>query len=244
MGLFTGFGALLSGFGLLLHPRLRAWVFLPILINLVVFALLAWLSLEWLTTQIQAVVNWLPEWLSFLSWFMWALATLMMVLIFGVTFTTLTLLVGAPFYVVLTQRAMAVVSDEPLPETQGGAAGLTLEVAKAMLRELRKILRILPRLLLALIVSLIPVINVIAPFVWLYVNCWIFAFQFSDYPVDARARPLRDTREWMRKHRGASLGFGFGIGLCAGVPLLNIVAFPAAIIGACQLVESSRNIQR
>jgi CysZ protein len=242
MGVFTGLSALLSGFGLLFHPRLRAWVFLPILINLVVFALLAWLSVEWLTTQIQAVVNLLPGWLSFLSWLMWALATLMMVLIFGVTFTTLTLLVGAPFYVVLTQRAMAVVSDEPLPETQSGAAGLTLEVAKAMLRELRKILRILPRLVLALIVSLIPVLNVISPFVWLYINSWIFAFQFLDYPLDARARPLSDTRAWMRNHRGASLGIGFGIGLCAGVPLLNVIAFPAAIIGACQLVESSREL--
>jgi CysZ protein len=242
MGVFTGLSALLSGFGLLFHPRLRAWVFLPILINLVVFALLAWLSVEWLTTQIQAVVNLLPGWLSFLSWLMWALATLMMVLIFGVTFTTLTLLVGAPFYVVLTQRAMAVVSDEPLPETQSGAAGLTLEVAKAMLRELRKILRILPRLLLALIVNLIPVLNVISPFVWLYINSWIFAFQFSDYPIDARSRPLNDTRAWMRRHRGTSLGFGFGIGLCAGVPLLNVIAFPAAIIGACQLVESNRKL--
>jgi len=242
MGVFTGLSALLSGFGLLLHPRLRAWVFLPILINLVVFVLLAWLSVEWLTNQIQAVVNWLPDWLSFLSWLMWGLATLMMVLIFGVTFTTITLLVGAPFYVVLTQRAMAVASDEPLPESRSGAAGFTLEVAKAILRELRKILRILPRLVLALIVSLIPVVNAIAPFVWLYVNSWIFAFQFLDYPVDARARPLSDTRAWMRRHRGTSLGFGFGVGLCAGVPLLNIVAFPAAIIGACQLVETNRKL--
>jgi len=242
MGFFTGFGALLSGFGLLFHPRLRAWVFLPILINLVVFVLLAWLSVEWLTNQIQAVVNWLPDWLSFLSWLMWGLATLMMVLIFGVTFTTITLLVGAPFYVVLTQRAMAVASDEPLPESRSGAAGFTLEVAKAILRELRKILRILPRLVLALIVSLIPVVNAIAPFVWLYVNSWIFAFQFLDYPVDARTRSLSDTRAWMRRHRGASLGLGFGIGLCAGVPLLNVIAFPAAIIGACQLVETNREL--
>jgi len=242
MGVFTGLSALLSGFGLLLHPRLRAWVFLPILINLVVFVLLAWLSVEWLTNQIQAVVNWLPDWLSFLSWLMWGLATLMMVLIFGVTFTTITLLVGAPFYVVLTQRAMAVASDEPLPESRSGAAGFTLEVAKAILRELRKILRILPRLVLALIVSLIPVVNAIAPFVWLYVNSWIFAFQFLDYPVDARTRSLSDTRAWMRRHRGASLGLGFGIGLCAGVPLLNVIAFPAAIIGACQLVETNREL--
>ena len=242
MGIFTGFGALLSGFGLLFHPRLCAWVFLPVLINLVVFALLAWFSVAWLTEQIEAIVGWLPGWLSFLSWLMWGLATLTMVLIFGVTFTTLTLLVGAPFYVVLTHRAMAVVSDEPLPASQGGAAELTLEGSKAVWRECRKILRIIPRLLFALFVSLIPVLNVISPFVWLYINSWIFAFQFSDYPVDARARPLSDTRDWMRRHRGASLGFGFGVGLCAGVPLLNIVAFPAAIIGACHLVETNREL--
>lgn len=172
---------------------------------------------------------------------MWVLAVLMMALVFGVSFTTLTLLIGAPFYVVLARRAMMLVSVEPFPSADTGITALVQETVSAVLRELSKIRRFIPWVLLALVISVIPVINVLAPIVWLLVNSWIFAFQFVDYPIDARQRPITETGEWLAEHRAAALGVGVGVALCASVPFLNVVAFPAAIIGACQLVESSRS---
>ena len=241
VGFGDGASALINGFRQLSHPALRAWVIWPILINLAVFAGLAWLLTGWLTGSIQDVMDGLPEWLNFLRWIMWVLAVLMMALVFGVSFTTLTLLIGAPFYVVLTRRAMMLVSVEPFPSADTGLTALVQETVSAVLRELSKIRRFIPWLLLALVVSVIPVINVLAPIVWLLVNSWIFAFQFVDYPIDARQRPITETREWLAEHRAAALGVGAGVALCASVPFLNVVAFPAAIIGACQLVEASRS---
>ncbi len=241
LGFGDGAGALIDGFRHLSNPALRAWVIWPILINLAVFAGLAWLLTGWLTGSIQGVMEDLPEWLNFLRWIMWVLAVLMMALVFGVSFTTLTLLIGAPFYVVLTRRAMMLVSVEPFPSADTGITALVQETVSAVLRELSKIRRFIPWVLLALVISVIPVINVLAPIVWLLVNSWIFAFQFVDYPIDARQRPITETREWLAEHRAAALGVGVGVALCASVPFLNVVAFPAAIIGACQLVESSRS---
>ena len=241
VGFGDGAGALIDGFRLLSHPALRAWVIWPILINLAVFAGLAWLLTGWLTGIIQGVMDGLPEWLNFLRWIMWVLAVLMMALVFGVSFTTLTLLIGAPFYVVLTRRAMTLVSVEPFPSANTSSTAIVEETASAVLRELSKIRRFIPWVLLALVISFIPVINVSAPIVWLLVNSWIFAFQFVDYPIDARQRPITETREWLAEHRAAALGVGAGVALCASVPFLNVVAFPAAIIGACQLVEASRS---
>ena len=241
LGFGDGAGALIDGFRHLSNPALRAWVIWPILINLAVFAGLAWLLTGWLTGSIQGVMEDLPEWLNFLRWIMWVLAVLMMALVFGVSFTTLTLLIGAPFYVVLTRRAMMLVSVEPFPSANTGITALVQETVSAVLRELSKIRRFVPWVLLALVISVIPVINVLAPIVWLLVNSWIFAFQFVDYPIDARQRPITETREWLAEHRAAALGVGVGVALCASVPFLNVVAFPAAIIGACQLVESSRS---
>ena len=241
VGFDDGAGALIDGFRHLSHPARRAWVIWPILINLAVFAGLAWLLTGWLTGSIQGVMDGLPEWLDFLRWIMWVLAVLMMALVFGVSFTILTLLIGAPFYVVLTRRAMMLVSVEPFPSADTGLTALVQETVSAVLRELSKIRRFIPWLLLALVVSVIPVINVLAPIVWLLVNSWIFAFQFVDYPIDARQRPITETREWLAEHRAAALGVGAGVALCASVPFLNVVAFPAAIIGACQLVEASRS---
>ena len=162
-------------------------------------------------------------------------------LVFGVSFTTLTLLIGAPFYVELTRRAMTLVSVEPFPSANTSFTAIVQETASAVLRELSKIRRLIPWVLLALVISFIPVINVSAPIVWLLVNSWIFAFQFVDYPIDARQRPITETREWLAEHRAAAFGVGAGVALCASVPFLNVVAFPAAIIGACHLVESSRS---
>ena len=241
VGFGDGAGALIDGFRHLSNPALRAWVIWPILINLAVFAGLAWLLTGWLTGSIQGVMDGLPEWLNFLRWIMWVLAVLMMALVFGVSFTTLTLLIGAPFYVVLARRAMMLVSVEPFPSADTGITALVQETVSAVLRELSKIRRFIPWVLLALVISVIPVINVLAPIVWLLVNSWIFAFQFVDYPIDARQRPITETGEWLAEHRAAALGVGVGVALCASVPFLNVVAFPAAIIGACQLVESSRS---
>ena len=241
VGFGDGAGALIDGFRLLSHPALRAWVIWPILINLAVFAGLAWLLTGWLTGSIQGVMDGLPEWLNFLRWIMWVLAVLMMALVFGVSFTTLTLLIGAPFYVVLTHRAMMLVSVEPFPSENTSFIAILQETISAVLRELSKIRQFIPWVLLALIISVIPVINLLAPIVWLLVNSWIFAFQFVDYPIDARQRPITETREWLAEHRAAAFGVGAGVALCASVPFLNVVAFPAAIIGACQLVESSRS---
>ena len=241
VGFGDGASALINGFRHLYHPALRAWVILPILINLAVFAGLAWLLIGWLTGSIQGVMDGLPEWLNFLRWIMWVLAVLMMALVFGVSFTTLTLLIGAPFYVVLTRRAMTLVSVEPFPSANTSSTAIVEETASAVLRELSKIRRFIPWVLLALVISFIPVINISAPIVWLLVNSWIFAFQFVDYPIDARQRPITETREWLAEHRAAALGVGAGVALCASVPFLNVVAFPAAIIGACQLVEASRS---
>ena len=241
VGFGDGASALINGFRHLSHPALRAWVIWPILINLAVFAGLAWLLIGWLTGSIQGVMDGLPEWLDFLRWIMWVLAVLMMALVFGVSFTTLTLLIGAPFYVVLTRRAMTLVSVEPFPSANTSSTAIVEETASAVLRELSKIRRFIPWVLLALVISFIPVINVSAPIIWLLVNSWIFAFQFVDYPIDARQRPITETREWLAEHRAAALGVGAGVALCASVPFLNVVAFPAAIIGACQLVEASRS---
>lgn len=241
VGFGDGASALINGFRHLYHPALRAWVIWPILINLAVFAGLAWLLIGWLTGSIQGVMDGLPEWLNFLRWIMWVLAVLMMALVFGVSFTTLTLLIGAPFYVVLTRRAMTLVSVEPFPSANTSSTAIVEETASAVLRELSKIRRFIPWALLALVISFIPVINISAPIVWLLVNSWIFAFQFVDYPIDARQRPITETREWLAEHRAAALGVGAGVALCASVPFLNVVAFPAAIIGACQLVEASRS---
>ena len=190
VGFGDGAGALFDGFRHLSHPALRAWVVWPILINLAVFAGLAWLLTGWLAGSIQDVMDGLPEWLNFLRLIMWVLAVLMMALVFGVSFTTLTLLIGAPFYVVLTRRTMELVSVEPFSSANTGLTALVQETVNAVLRELSKIRRFIPWLLLASVISFIPVINALAPIVWLFVNSWIFAFQFVDYPIDARQRPM------------------------------------------------------
>ena len=83
VGFGDGASALINGFRHLSHPTLRAWVIWPILINLAVFAGLAWLLTGWLTGSIQDVMDGLPEWLNFLRWIMWVLAVLMMALGWG-----------------------------------------------------------------------------------------------------------------------------------------------------------------
>ena len=87
-------------------------------------------------------------------------------------------------------------------------------------------------ILALLILSLIPGINLIATPLWVLFGVWMMAVQYIDYPADNHKLGWNEMLAWLRSKRWQSLGFGGMTYLVLLVPVVNLLAMPAAVAGA------------
>ena len=224
-----GVSYLLSGIKLLSKKGIRGYVIVPLLINVVLFALIIAFAAQQLNGWVEALTAWLPAWLDFLGGVMWLLFALLVlvVLIFG--FTLLANLIAAPFNAFLSAAVQRHITGEGPPDSGRSLFG---EVIHSIRRELAKLIYYLPRALLLLLVSLFPLTTALAPLLWLLFGGWMMALQYVDYPMDNNGVGFKDMRLRIAEKRFTSLGFGFAVMFMAFIPLLNLVLMPAAVAGA------------
>lgn len=226
-----GASAFFSGFGLLRRRRLIAFVIVPVGLSAAIIGIgasfaidgIAWLA-TWVTERVPGWLDWLGQVLTVLLWIIAGLAGTWLLAFVAV-------LVGSPFMGELSSRVEAL--DGGIAPESNHSFGRALW--ETVVRELRKLAYILPRALLVFLLSLVPIINVAAPALWLLFGSWIMALQFSDYAAENRDLPLRDTLDLLAANRGAALGFGVCATLAMAVPLLNVIAIPAAVAGGTLL---------
>jgi len=117
------------------------------------------------------------------------------------------------------------------------------QLGPTMLRELRKLRYHLPRLLLLILVSIVPVLNTFAPLLWLGFGAWMMAVQFCDYTTENRFHDFRDTLALLSANRAAALGFGICVTVTMSIPLLNFIVAPIAVTGGTLLMQQIRGNQ-
>ena len=173
----------------------------------------------------------LPNWLSFLQYILWPLFVVLVLLMVFFTFTMLANIIAAPFNGFLAEKVEVVARGEDhFPPFSW--AELAAMVPRTMGREMRKLAYFLPRAIGLLILSFIPVVNLVAAPLWLLFGVWMMAVQYIDYPADNNKMSWQDMLAWLREKRWQSLSFG-GITYAALlVPGLNILMMPAAVAGA------------
>lgn len=227
----SGAGYLLRGVGLLSKPGIRPYVLIPLLINIVIFSLLVWLGID----QFEQLMNrFLPKddsWLAWLRWLLWPLFTLAIVLVIFYTFTVIANLIAAPFNGLLAEKVERYLGGE-LAAEPSGAKQMMKEVLPSILSELRKLFYFLLRAIPLLILFLIPVLNVAAPFLWLLFSAWFLAIEYGDYPMANHKLTFKQQHQRLKRVRMTSLAFGGTLTAMMMVPLLNFVAMPAAVAGA------------
>ncbi len=226
-----GFRFGLSGLGHLLQPGLRAFVFIPLLLNTAVFAAGTWWLFGFLGRTQQMVDDWLPDWLDWMAWLLWPLAAAALLIVIWSTFTMIANLIGSPFNGLLAERVQrAARPDVSIPDLSLGA-----ELIRAPLAELAKLGYFLLLAIPVVLIALLPVINVMAPVVWAAYGSWLLAVEYCDYPLSNMGVRLSEQRRLLRGDRWLALGFGAGVMTMTVIPGLNLVAMPSAVIGAGNL---------
>lgn len=233
LGLFKGAGYFFDGLQMIMRPGLRRYVIVPLLINLTIFTLLT----IWLSQEFGALVDHytpeLPQWLSWLSSIVWVLFAILIAVGIFFTFTMVANLIGAPFNILLAEAVEAQLTGE-LPEESSWLKVLR-EAPGAMMDELRKLGYFLMFAIPLLLLFLVPVVNLIAPLIWGAFSAWLLALEYLDYPLGNHAMRPWQQRALIRNYRPLAFGFGGMVLFATLVPLLNLIAMPAATIGATAL---------
>ena len=226
--MLDAFTALSRGTRLVYTPGLRRYVFLPILVNLLVYAGLLYYVLSRFSGWLEGWMAMVPSWLEWLSWLIWPLFVISLVLIVFFTFTLITHLIAAPFYGFLAEKVELVVTGQPPLDDRG-----YLRVAiDSIAREVVKLAYILPRMLLLFVISWIPVINIVAPLLWGLFSAWTMAITYLDYPMDNNKVSFADMRRRLSARRMPTLTYGGWVMLITWLPLANLFLLPGAVAGA------------
>jgi CysZ protein len=111
-----------------------------------------------------------------------------------------------------------------------------MQVWKAELNRLRySLTRTLPLLIL----FLIPVVNLIAPLLWLGFSAWCVALEYFAFPLENRGILFPQQKEKLSKMRFRALSFGGLVTLGQSLPFINIIVAPIAIIAATLYTEDN-----
>lgn len=220
-----------EGLKLILRPGLRLFVLLPLTLNLLLFIALIGFAMREFSGWVDAFMPSLPDWASFLEYLIWPLFVALVVLLVFFTFTMIANIIAAPFNGFLAEKVEVVVrGQDDFPPFSW--AELVAMVPRTVGRELRKLGYFLPRAAGLLILSFIPVVNLVSTPLWFVFGIWMMAVQYIDYPADNHKLGWNEMLAWLREKRWQSLGFGGSVYLALLIPFVNIVMMPAAVAGA------------
>lgn len=223
----------IKGMKTLFRPGLRIFVLVPFLLNLIIFSGLFVLLFMQFDPLQQWFVGSMPGWLSF-EWlfaFLFGIIFLVTAFISIQSFTLFGNLLIAPFNGILSEKTEILLTGEVMDSNWHWKA-LIKQIPQSLYREIRKILYFLPRALFLLILFIIPVVNVVAGFLWFIFGAWMMAIQYADYPMDNNRKSFAELHTWLKSSRLTALGFGTAVVVCAMIPLVNFIVMPAAVVGA------------
>ena len=225
-----GFLDCFSGFGLLFGSGIKRFVIVPFIINAGLF----YIAIELLRNQLDVwLERLLPGWLSWLEWLILPLFWIAILLIVFYTFTVLANLIAAPFNSLLSSRIEAkLTGKKPEDINSDSFARLMLRTFKS---EIQKILYAIKWFIPLLIITVIPVINVASPFLWILFAAWFFALEYNDYPLANRGQFFEEVKTYNRTNRMRSLGLGTAVFIMTSIPVINFFAMPVAVAGATKL---------
>ena len=225
-----GGGYLLKGVNLLSEKKLRIFILVPLMINILLFSFALFMLFNQLPNWVDSWLSFLPDFLSFIEFILYPLVAVTAALVVYYSFSLVANIIAAPFNGLLSERVEQLVAGKEVADES--FSELMAIIPRAIGRELAKLAYYLPKLILVVIISIIPGLNLFAPIVWFVFGAWMMAVQYCDYPMDTNKVSFKDMISRLKNPRLTSRGFGGLVQLAMMVPILNFFVMPVAVIGA------------
>jgi CysZ protein len=232
--LLRGAGDVARGWRFLLaHPRLLIWVVAPAVVTLLLIIAVIWAGVVLADPAMVWVAAHLPDWLS--GWVSGLLRLVVigcLALIGYLVFVTMAGVLAGPFCEMLSEAVEERVTGREAPGStvRAFARGLVMGLVHAMRRLLVSVFTVV---LVFVLGAAIPVIGpILAIAVGGYFAATAAAYDCFDAVFSRRLWSYRQKIDWLRAHRGRTLGVG---GATAGlllVPIINLFALGSGATGA------------
>jgi len=226
-----GTQALARGLRLLNKPGVRIYVVVPLLINLVLFGSLVWYGYNQFNLLVEWLMSFVPGFLDFVEWLIWLFFGVLAAMSVFFAFTPVANIVAAPFNALMSEKIEAQLTGRPVSSD----VGFMQMALDAIGSQLRKLVYIALWALGLFLVTLIPVVNLIAPVLWVVFGSWLLSLEYFDYPMGNHDLVFAEQKKRLRERRGISLGFGGAVMIMTSIPIINFFAMPVAVAGATLL---------
>ena len=234
------FECLASGFKLALSKECRAYVIIPVLVNLLLLSVGGYFAYTLINEVIFSLKEYLPDYLMFLLYLLTVIAALMIIFVCCYFFSTIATIIASPFYGLLADKAELAIKGTSSADASLGE--IIKDIPRVLKREFAKQCFFLPRALLCLIISLIPGLNLISPVPWFLLGSWMGCLQYADYAYDNHKIPFKIMRNDLKASMFPTFVIGAVIAICLAIPLLNLIVPPAAVCaGTKYYVELRKN---
>lgn len=229
----TGVRLFGRGVGMLLRsPRLLLIGALPAVLTALLL-LGGMIALVYWIDEIAALVtpfaeDWAPGWRT-------AVRAAAGVALFGaalvvglISFTALTVAVGAPFYEHIAEKVEDDLGGAPTEIQLPWWRLLGWGLRDGVLLVLRSLLFTIP----LLVAGFIPVVGqTVVPVLLTLVTAWFLALELVSVPFYRRGLDLRQRRRLLSTRRALALGLGTPATLLCAIPLAAIIVMPMAFVG-------------
>jgi len=227
-----------AGHFLISHPRLIVYVLIPFLINTIVFTGAVWFGLDFFDETVVAMIPQGDAWYwIILYYFLWIVAVLATVLLVFFSFAIVGNLVASPFNDLLSERTEELITGRTNSEPFRFALFIR-ESLHIVLDEALKMSAFLAGMLLLLLLNILPgfgaALFTILSLLW---TATFLVVEYTGYVFSRKKKKFADQRQFIRKHKALSLGFGFGALCLLAVPFLQFFTIPLSVVGAVHLMD-------
>ncbi|MDN3652184.1 sulfate transporter CysZ [Thalassotalea ponticola] len=224
----NGAGYFFKGFELIRTPGIRRFVFVPLLVNLLIFSVAFYYLSQYISEIMLGFEQWLGGDWAWLVVLVEPLLYITALICFSFFFSTFANWIAAPFNGLLSEKMEQLLSGQQLSD--GGLSAVIKDIPRTLSREWCKLKYYLPRAIgFFIVLWALPFFGQI---IWFVFVAWMMAIQYCDYPFDNHKIAFTDMRSKLAEHKGKCFSFGICVTFAAMVPIVNLIVMPVAICGA------------
>ncbi len=211
-------------------PRLRGYVLIPILVNFVV-SITLYLGLliagfHGIDTIIANLV--LPSGVALsVYWLLRLLLGLVLFMVTGFLLVQFGVLLGAPWYGMLSEQLERVRTGESPPAVDGG---IFTDTVRSLTYELKKLLIFVSVGLVLFVLGFVPPVGpVLASVGGIALSATLLCLDFFDPPLERRRLSFRTKLAMVGYSLPASATFGLVCLLLVSIPIINLLTIPLCV---------------
>ncbi len=202
---------------------------IPVLLNIVLFSLMAWLGITWAGSFTDTIYSWLAldqaDWGSF-NWLTkiiyWTLSFLLGFIVFLLylsIFRYIMLILIAPVLAYVSEKTEELATGKSYPFS---IAQLLKDAWRGMQIAIRNGITELLLTIILLLAGFIPIVGFITPFFLFLVQSYFYGFSMMDYFFERQKLTASESRNLISQYKWTAIGNGsFFNGILYGATLLS-----------------------